>query len=133
MASVQYVLTTTLCLVLSARAGWSQQQITIDARAPTMPFPHVWEQAFGSGRAILALRESYRKDLEAVKQPTDFHYVRFHAIFHDEVGVYNEDQHGNPVYNFSYVDQIYDGLLERGVRPFVEIGFLPRKLAFNPD
>ena len=51
----------------------------------------------------------------------------------DEVGVYNEDEHGNPVYNFSYVDQIYDGLLKNGVRPFVEISFMPKKLAFNPD
>ena len=55
---------------------------------------------FGSGRAILTLRESYREDLRAVKQVTDFRYVRFHAILHDEVGVYNEDGPGNPVYNF---------------------------------
>jgi xylan 1,4-beta-xylosidase len=88
---------------------------------------------FGSGRAILTLRDSYRDDLRAVKQITDFQYVRFHAILHDEVGVYNEDQHGNPVYNFSYVDQIYDGLLKQGVRPVVEISFMPKKLAFNPD
>jgi len=47
--------------------------------------------------------------------------------------VYDEDEHGNPVYNFSYVDEIYDGLLERGVRPLVELSFMPRKLAFNPD
>jgi xylan 1,4-beta-xylosidase len=88
---------------------------------------------FGSGRAILSLRESYREDMRAVKKVADFRYVRFHAIFHDEVGVYNEDEHGNPVYNFSYVDQIYDGLLKNGVRPFVEISFMPKKLAFNPD
>ena len=88
---------------------------------------------FGSGRAILSLRESYRNDMRAVKQVADFRYVRFHAIFHDELGVYNEDEHGNPVYNFSYVDQIYDGLLKNGVRPFVEISFMPQKLAFNPD
>ena len=88
---------------------------------------------FGSGRAILSLRESYRDDLRAVKQATDFKYVRFHAILHDEVGVYNEDEHGNPVYNFAYVDQIYDGLLKNGVRPVVEISFMPKKLAFNPD
>ena len=88
---------------------------------------------FGSGRAILTLRDSYLKDLDAVKAVTDFRYVRFHAILHDEVGVYNEDEHGNPVYNFAYVDQIYDGLLKHGVRPFVEISFMPKKLAFNPD
>ncbi len=84
---------------------------------------------FGSGRAILSLRESYRRDLRTVKDATDFEYIRFHAIFHDEVGVYDEDHDGNAVYNFSYVDQIYDGLLENGVRPFVELSFMPKKLA----
>jgi xylan 1,4-beta-xylosidase len=64
-----------------------------------------------------------------VKQVTDFRYVRFHGIFLDEVGVYDEDAQGRPVYNFSYVDQIYDGLLRNGVRPFVEISFMPYKLA----
>jgi xylan 1,4-beta-xylosidase len=111
----------------------AQEKIDIDAHAQTTPFPHFWEQMFGSGRAILTLRESYRNDLRAVKQVTDFRYVRFHAILHDEVGVYNEDEHGNPVYNFSYVDEIYDGLLKNGVRPVVEISFMPKKLAFNPD
>jgi xylan 1,4-beta-xylosidase len=111
----------------------AQETVEIDAQGPHTPFPHYWEQMFGSGRAILSLRESYRDDLRAVKQVTDFKYVRFHAILHDEVGVYNEDEHGNPVYNFAYVDQIYDGLLKNGVRPYVEISFMPRKLAFNPD
>ena len=120
-------------LAISNGSSWAQQEILVDGQAPASPFPHFWEEAFGSGRAILALRESYRNDLAAVKQATDFHYVRFHAIFHDEVGVYNEDEHGNPVYNFSYVDEIYDGLLQRGVRPLVEISFMPRRLAFNPD
>src|SRR3984957_5901557 len=111
----------------------AQEEIKIDTSAKATPFPHFWEQMFGSGRAILALRESYRADLRAVKQVPHFRYVRFHAIFHDEVGVYNEDEHGDPVYNFAYVDQIYDGLLKNGVRPAVEIGFMPKKLAFNPD
>jgi xylan 1,4-beta-xylosidase len=111
----------------------AQEEIRIDAAAQSAPFPHFWEQMFGSGRAILSLRESYREDLRAVKQIADFRYVRFHAILDDEVGVYNEDEHGNPVYNFAYVDEIYDGLLLNGVRPVVEISFMPKKLAFNPD
>jgi xylan 1,4-beta-xylosidase len=109
------------------------ERIVVDVKAPAAPFPHFWDQMFGSGRAILTLRESYRDDLRAVKSVTDFRYVRFHAILHDEVGVYNEDEHCNPVYNFAYVDQIYDGLLQNGVRPIVEISFMPKKLAFNPD
>jgi len=103
--------------------------LVVDASAPAHPFPHFWERAFGSGRAVLSLREGYRRDLRAVKQITDLEYVRFHAIFHDEVGIYDEDAQGQAVFNFSYVDQIYDGLLANGVRPFVELSFMPKKLA----
>ena len=109
-----------------------EETIVVDPSAPAHPFPHYWEQMFGSGRAILSLRESYLRDLRDVKSATDFKYVRFHAILHDEVGVYGEDSSGAPVYNFSYVDQIYDGLLQNGVRPFVELSFMPRKLAAQP-
>ena len=120
------------------------ERIVVDAQAPTTPFPHFWERTFGSGRAILALRESYRQDLRTVKKATDFESVRFHGIFLDEVGLYDPDrQVHNPglaaqaandasVYNFSYIDQIYDGLLENHVRPFVELSFMPKKLAADP-
>jgi xylan 1,4-beta-xylosidase len=113
----------------SPAPGALSETITVDPSAPAHPFPHYWEQMFGSGRAILSLRDSYRRDLRDVKEATDFKYMRFHAIFDDEVGVYDEDARGNPVYNFSYVDQIYDGLLQNGVRPFIELSFMPRKMA----
>jgi len=105
------------------------ESVLIDANAPAHAFPHFWEGMFGSGRAILTLRDSYRTDLKEVKQAIDVRYVRFHNIFHDEVGLYDEDQQGHPLYNFAYVDQIYDGLLAASVRPFVELSFMPRKLA----
>jgi xylan 1,4-beta-xylosidase len=111
----------------------SDETITIDAKAPGTPLPHYWEQMFGSGRAILALRESYQRDLRTVKAATDFDYVRFHAIFHDEVGVYDNDAQGKPLYNWSYVDQIYDSLLANGVKPFVELSFMPKKMAARLD
>jgi xylan 1,4-beta-xylosidase len=122
-----------LVLTLLTLPLHAQQTIEINASAQATPFPHFWEEMFGSGRALLVLRQSYLNDLKAVKQITNFKYVRFHAILHDEVGVYNEDEHGNPVYNFAYVNQIYDNLLANGVRPVVEISFMPKKLAFNPD
>ncbi len=80
--------------LFAAPAIFAQEDVVIDAHAPATPFPHFWEGTFGSGRAILSLRESYRNDLRAVKQVADFNYVRFHAIFHDEIGVYNEDAAG---------------------------------------
>ncbi|HEY0795343.1 MAG TPA: glycosyl hydrolase family 39 [Acidisarcina sp.] len=120
--------------VLSRDAGaQATETVTIDSNAPATPFPHFWEQMFGSGRAELTLRESYRNDMRAVKHVTGFQYVRFHAIFHDELGVYDEDARGKPVYNFSYIDQIYDGLLANGVKPFVELSFTPKKMASRLD
>ncbi len=107
----------------------SPEMVNIDLSVASHPFPHFWERMFGSGRAILSLRDSYRRDLRDVQQITGFEYVRFHAILDDEVGVYNEDDHGAPIYNFSYVDQIYDGLIQSGVHPFVELSFMPQKLA----
>ena len=139
-----------LCALPSLALLWStvlvaQEKITIDAQAQTTPFPHFWEQTFGSGRAILELRDDYRQDLRTVKQATDFKSVRFHGIFNDEVGVYDPDrQTKNPglaaqatndasVYNFTYADQIYDSLLDNGVRPFVEMSFMPKKMAADPN
>lgn len=111
----------------------TKETIEIDASAHATPLPHFWEHMFGSGRAILSLRQSYRDDLRDIKKITDTRYIRFHAIFQDEVGLYDEDAQGAPAFNFSYVDQIYDGLLANGVRPFVELSFMPKKLASNKD
>ena len=65
----------------TAEAQVLKESIEVDPSAASHPFPHFWEQMFGSGRAILSLRDSYRRDLRDVKQATGFEYVRFHAIF----------------------------------------------------
>jgi xylan 1,4-beta-xylosidase len=109
------------------------EDITIDTHASSHPFPHYWEQMFGSGHAGLSLRQSYHRDLKAVKRVTDFQYVRFHGIFDRDVGLYNENKQGQAEYNFTNVDQIYDGLLANGVRPFVELSFMPQSLASTPQ
>ena len=117
---------------IEAQPPAATETVTIDATAHGTPLPHFWEHIFGSGRAILTLREGYRTDLTEVKRSVGLEYVRFHAIFHDEVGIYNEDKQGNAFYNFSYFDQIYDGLLQQGVRPYVELSFMPKKLSVTP-
>jgi len=123
-------------LVLVIAASMQAQdfeQVVINARDQGTPLPHFWEKMFGSGRAILTLRDSYREDLRTVKKATGFTYVRPHGIFMDEVGLFDVDAQGKPAYNFSYIDQIYDGLLENGVKPFVELSFMPKKLAADPN
>jgi xylan 1,4-beta-xylosidase len=136
-------------IAIAQSANTVPVSLTIDAAAPTTPFPHFWEKTFGSGRAILSLRDDYRTDLTTVKDATDFESVRFHAIFHDEVGLYDPGRKSiefaqtagkagatlqdTSAYNFSYVDEIYDGLLARHVSPFVELSFMPKKMAADPN
>ncbi len=133
LAAAVLFFSTSPCWCQGTSAASAAEDVTIQSQAPAAPLPHFWEQMFGSGRAVLSLREDYRRDLRAVKAATDFKYVRFHAILDDDIGVYDEDAQGKPVYNWSYVDQIYDGLLDNGVRPFVELSFMPKKLASRPD
>jgi xylan 1,4-beta-xylosidase len=106
-------------------------EVRLSTNDPVTPLPHYWESMFGSGRAILSLRDAYRQDLRAVHAATGFGYIRFHNILHDEVGLMYRS-HGHLRYDFSYVDQIYDGLLADGVRPFVELSFMPAVLSANP-
>jgi xylan 1,4-beta-xylosidase len=129
-----------------AMNGSTATTIRVDAKSQTTPFPHFWEQIFGSGRASLSLRANYRDDMQTIKKVTDFDAVRFHGIFNDDVGLYDPNaqtknpgqaaqaaQPGQSIYNFSYVDQIYDGLLANHVRPFVELSFMPQKMASDPS
>jgi xylan 1,4-beta-xylosidase len=133
LKSIRSMAACAVALSLMTPLALADESIVIDAAAAGKPFPHFWERMFGSGRAVLSLRDGYRQDLRAVRAVTAFSYVRFHAIFHDEVGLYSEDKAGSAVYNFSYIDQIYDGLLANGVRPFVELGFMPGKLASTDE
>lgn len=95
-------------------------------------FTDRWKFCVGSGRIGLALQKEYIDALSFVKQHIDFKYIRAHGLLHDDVGIYREDKvDGNevPFYNFTYIDRIYDSFLDLGIRPFVEIGFMPSKLA----
>jgi len=83
----------------------------------------------GAGRAAEGLRADWQRDLAIVHDQCGFKYIRFHGLLQDEMGVYSEDKQGNPVYNFQYVDSLYDSILKIGMKPFVEFGFMPQTLA----
>lgn len=83
----------------------------------------------GAGRANEGLRADWQEQLALVQREIGFEYIRMHGILHDDMGVYTEDAHGTPLYNFQYVDTLYDALLKMHIRPFVELTFMPSKLA----
>src|SRR5271169_607885 len=47
--------------------------------------------------------------------------------------VYTEDAAGNPVYNWAILDRIFDTFTNAGVKPLVELGFMPQALSIHPE
>ena len=80
-----------------------------------------------SARDILLAQN--QQMLRTIQQEIGFRYIRFHGIFDDALFVYGEDSQGNPSPNFSFVDTILDFLLSIGLRPFIELSYMPRMLA----
>ncbi|QDP41419.1 GH39 family glycosyl hydrolase [Radiobacillus deserti] len=95
-------------------------------------FKNNWKYCIGTGRLGLALQQEYLDHLKFVQKEIGFTYIRGHGLLHDDIGIYREiDVEGEikPFYNFTYIDRIFDSFLEIGIRPFIEIGFMPKLLA----
>ena len=45
------------------------------------------------------------------------------------MAIYQESEDGVPEYNYTYLDRVMDSYLELGLRPFLELGFMPEKMA----
>ena len=125
-------LTTLECLTLKLESYGQENAtkngsiVSIQTRTTKGPLPHVWEECVGSDRAVVGLREQWLSDLDLVKKATGMKSVRFHGLFNEEMGVLPS---GAMQPNFLYVDAIFDAMLDRGIRPFVELSFMPRALA----
>jgi xylan 1,4-beta-xylosidase len=76
--------------------------------------------------------EDFAEALRLARDELGAERVRAHAILHDELGTYREED-GRPVYDFSGIERVYDRLLETGLYPVVEVSFMPRDLATDPE
>lgn len=92
-------------------------------------FYHYWSVGVGAGRVNEGLRAGWLEHLKIVKDNCGFRYVRMHDLFNDDMFVYFEKPDGRVVYNWQYVDDVYDRMLSLGVRPFVELSFFPTGIA----
>lgn len=89
--------------------------------------PH-WHTCVGAGRAGEGLRAAFQEHLDLVQKHIGFRYLRFHGLLHDDMFVLRQDSSGNWIYSFQYVDELFDHMLEKNIRPFVELGFFPECL-----
>lgn len=93
----------------------------------------MFKECVGCGRAYEGLLAEQQRHMKIVSAECGFKYLRFHGLLHDDMAVYNEDSQGNPIYNWQYVDLLYDYILSIGMKPFVELGFMPQALASGTE
>jgi xylan 1,4-beta-xylosidase len=99
-----------------------------DLRAAGVVFPHFWEHTVGSGHATLGLRADWQIQLRRAHDELGMKHVRFHGILSDDMGTLI-DQGGTLLYSFFNADTIFDFLLSIGMKPFVELSFMPLALS----
>jgi xylan 1,4-beta-xylosidase len=87
----------------------------------------------GTGRMGLALHKEYHDQLALAQQECHFRHIRGHGLFSDDMAIYQAWQDENGVlhesYNFTYLDRVFDDYLSLGLKPFLELGFMPARMA----
>ncbi|EOR94617.1 Beta-xylosidase [Arcticibacter svalbardensis MN12-7] len=115
-----------ICFLFLSTNLFSQ---TIDTKTNGEKFEPLWSKGVGAGRANEGLRAGWLDQLQTVKTNCGFEYVRFHGLFHDDMFPYFEKNDGKAVYNWQYIDELFDRMLDMGVKPFVELAFFPTGIA----
>jgi xylan 1,4-beta-xylosidase len=128
-------------LAASRAGGPAEVTVWVDTAAALGPVPRPWRPMIGAehlsyllsseisgGRLIGA---DLAEALWRMREEIGVAAVRSHGILGDDLGVYREFD-GRPVHEFSGVDRVYDAVRAIGLRPVVELGFMPRDLASDP-
>jgi len=117
--------------------------IRVEAAQELGAWPEVW-RFFGADEPNYAYMKQGRKLLgELGKLKRDQVYFRAHnllcsgdgtpALKWGSTGVYREDAQGNPIYDWTILDRIFDSYRDNGVRPFAQIGFMPEAMSTQPQ
>lgn len=103
-------------------------EFACDLVGTPVPLKHFWEYSVGSDHAPTALRQDWQQQIKRCHEELGFERVRFHGLLSDDLGTLVHNS-GKLIYSFFNADQIFDYLISIGMRPFVELGFMPSTLA----
>ena len=118
-----------LLLCLPARGHAAEPtvvRVSVDATGAGQPFVHRWKRSFGSGHASLTLRDDWRAQASQAAAELGMGGVRYHGIFGDDNGPVVS---APGIYNFTLIDSTWDFLHDAGIKPVVELSFMPAVLA----
>lgn len=119
-------------LPLYGQSTPAARTIVADLNATTGPVDRFFDLSVGSDYPGTLIRDDSQAQLRVVSNELGFRYLRFHGIFHDVLGTVRIEN-GKTVYNWTKIDELYDDLLARHIKPFVELGFTPEALATSQN
>lgn len=102
---------------------------TVNMKAKAQPLPHTWSVGTCAGRLNEGLRARWNEQLAEVHNTCGFQYLRMHGMFDDDNFVCFQDKKGRITYNWQYIDEVYDRIIDLGMKPFVELSFFPGCIA----
>ncbi len=129
-------------IITTTAAAQDKAHIHIDFKKETGDMKPVWAW-FGYDEPNYTYMKDGKKLLSelAALSPVPV-YVRAHnllttgdgtpALKWGSTNAYTEDASGNPVYNWTITDSIFDTYIKRGMKPLAQIGFMPEALSTNP-
>ena len=115
-------------LIAPAHAQQPPRTILANLSDITAPRDMFWQQCVGADHPGILLRKDNLAQLRLIHDELGFKFIRFHGIFADDMDAYREVD-GRPIYNFEKINAVYDAILQIGMKPFVEISFMPHDLA----
>jgi len=127
------LLAMTSTALLAGQSSSSRPRIVAaDLEKSSGPVDRFFDFSVGSDYPGTLMRDDSQAQLKLATEELGFRYLRFHAIFHDVLGTVRVEN-GKTIYDWSKIDQLYDDLLARHIRPFVELGFTPQALATSQN
>jgi xylan 1,4-beta-xylosidase len=108
------------------------RHIVANISSASGPVDRFFDLSVGSDYPGTLIRDDSQAQLKLAMDELGFRYIRFHAIFHDVLGTVKVEN-GKTVYDWTKIDQLYDDLLARHIKPFVELGFTPEALATSQN
>ncbi|MEM1211575.1 MAG: hypothetical protein AAGI68_04685 [Planctomycetota bacterium] len=93
------------------------------------PLKHAWKQCACIGMALEVLRDDMQEQLRRVQREIGYRHIRFHASFHDRLGVVRRAADGSVNYHWALFDKVYDFLVEIGFDPIIELNPMPAAIA----
>jgi len=124
-----HFVTLLISCVFSLSVLAKDRTISADLSKVSGPLNTQFKECIGAGRANEGLRADWQQQLAMTHRECGFKYIRMHGLLTDDMGFYREDRAGKPEYNYQYIDALYDYIVGIGMKPFVELGFMPNQLA----